>query len=87
MALSFCVGALFLRPDGALFRLVAARAREGFPGFSSGGVSFLFWTIFFFFATDWLVLMIPIRLLRIGRFASGFSHVSKEVISYKNYPR
>jgi hypothetical protein len=34
-----------------------------------------------------LVLKIPIRLLRIGQFASGFSHVSKGVINYKNFPR
>jgi hypothetical protein len=40
-----------------------------------------------FFGTDWSVLMIPIRLLRIGRFASGFSHVASGVISYKNFPR
>ena len=85
MALPFCIGALFLRRDGAPFRLFAGRAREGFPGFSSGGASFLFWTILFFFGTDWLVLKIPIRLLRIGRFASGFSHVSKGVINYNNY--
>jgi hypothetical protein len=52
VALPFCIGALFLRRDGAPFRLFAGRAREGFPGFSSGGASFLFWTILFFFGTD-----------------------------------
>ena len=31
--------------------------------------------------------MIPIRLLRIGPFASAFSHVFRGMINYKNYPR
>jgi hypothetical protein len=34
-----------------------------------------------------LVLMIPIGLLRIGRFASSFSRASSGVIKYKNFPR
>ena len=95
MTLAFCAGAPFLREGGTLFRPVAGRrARDVLPGFtsgddppSSGGVWFLFWTILFFFGTDLFVLIIPIRLLRIGPFASGFSHVSRGVINYKNLPK
>ena len=93
MTLVFCAGALFLRGSEVFFPVVAGRrARDILPRFTSGsdspasaGACFLFWTILLFFGTDWSVLMIPIRLLRIVRFASSFSHVFSEVIEYKNF--
>jgi hypothetical protein len=59
---AFAMVALFLALLSRDFRLaVARRVRLPLPGFTlkepavSGGVSFLSWTIFFFFGTDFIV--------------------------------
>ena len=81
-AFGFPAVAVFLRAASALFRIVDARAGVGVflifiwevdPPASGGPPPISAWTILFFFGTDWVVLMISIRLLCIGRLASCFS--------------
>jgi len=77
---AFAVVEPFWRVGPPGFRLVDAPRGDVFFIFisesdppASGGPPVLVWTILLFLGTDWLVLMISLRLLRVGRLASSFS--------------